>query len=160
MLEKEYKKLHSHEKKLEAQAHTEKPAPLISLIAKGVRYQTKSDKLREAANQLAQQRLLIKEKILEAKTQVASSKTDADETKKELSDAKNHRATLVDDVLLTSGRGTLRKAVAQQLQRLEKLESDFMQLDSKKSFELKKQREAITSSPSPTTPRARARSLR
>ena len=149
VLEKEYKKLHSHEKKLETQATEEEPAALLSLIAKGVRYQTKSDKLREAASQLAQQRLLLKEKILEAKTQAASSKTDAVETKKELSDAKTHRATLVYDVLLSSGSNTLKKYIALEVKKIKKIENDFMELVSEKAFELQERRKAITAASEP-----------
>jgi hypothetical protein len=108
-------------------------------------YRTQSDRLREQAQRLAGQRFEQQRgQLLDARAQAESAKAESAEARQDFLDGKTQRAELVDAVMLERGTGALKKAVAREVQKLEKLESDFEKLGSSKAFELQQQREAIT----------------
>lgn len=152
--EKEYQKSLQDQKNLEAQADAAEPQgfqALVAFVARAFGYQTESDKLRAQAAAKAGERFeTMRAQLLAAKEQSDSAEKEAQEAKQDLTDGKAQRAALVDGVMLASGSGTLQKVVALEVQKLERLESDFAKLGSKKAFELKEQRQEITGKPEPT----------
>ncbi len=152
--EKAYKKSLEDQKSLEAQAAAAEPrgfARLVAFVARAFGYRTESDKLRAQAALKAGERFeTMRAPLLSSKGESKSAEKAASEAKQDLAAGKTQRAELVDAVLLASGSSTLKKAVAIEVQKLEKLESDFEKLGSSKAFELKEQRLEITEKPEPS----------
>jgi hypothetical protein len=152
--EKAYKKSLEDQKSLEAQAAAAEPrgfARLVAFVARALGYRTESDKLRAQAVLKAGERFeSMRAPLLSAKSHSESAEKAASEARRDLAAGKTQRAELVDAVLLASGSSTLKKAVAIEVEKLEKLESDFEKLGSSKAFELKEQRLAITQAPEPS----------
>lgn len=152
--QKEYQKSLQDQKSLEAQADAAEPQgfqALVAFVARAFGYQTESDKLRaQAATKAGERFETMRAQLLQDKAHSDSATAEAREAKQDLKDGKAQRAALADGVMLASGSGTLQKAVAIEAQKLERLESDFAALGSKKAFELKEQRLEITQAPEPT----------
>lgn len=153
-LEQQYRESMRQQKELEAQADALEPSGLQAFfvfIARALGFRTESDRLRAQAYKLAGERFeKQRDQLLAARAQAASAKAEAAEVRQDLQDGKAQRAKLVDAVMLERGTGSLKKAVAREVQKVERLESDFEKLGSSKALELQQQREAITQAAEPS----------